>query len=168
MYSVDVSCYGMLSLCWVTFLSNWFLNQVLVFFSRIFFFLLDFSLWSSRLSYFLPRYNQQGLWCLIKRGRGIIRTLTYFVFSYLLFSLKLLIKYLKSASCYRLCNFHRGHQCLLFFFDSLSLLGVILIAFQQAQYILAEFMKSRQRPNPSSSSQQNSNSVDVISSDSYK
>uniref|UniRef100_A0A8B9C9U5 Transmembrane 131 like n=1 Tax=Anser brachyrhynchus TaxID=132585 RepID=A0A8B9C9U5_9AVES len=52
-------------------------------------------------------------------------------------------------------------------FVSLSLLGVILIAFQQAQYILAEFMKSRQRPNPSSSSQQNSNSVDVISSDSY-
>uniref|UniRef100_A0A8C4TSN7 Transmembrane 131 like n=1 Tax=Falco tinnunculus TaxID=100819 RepID=A0A8C4TSN7_FALTI len=52
-------------------------------------------------------------------------------------------------------------------FVSLSLLGVILIAFQQAQYILAEFMKSRQRPNPSSSPQQNSNSVDVISSDSY-
>ncbi|NXY44287.1 T131L protein, partial [Ceuthmochares aereus] len=53
-------------------------------------------------------------------------------------------------------------------FVSLSLLGVILIAFQQAQYILAEFMKSRQRPNPSSSPQQNSNSVDVIGSDSYK
>ncbi|XP_068259583.1 transmembrane protein 131-like isoform X4 [Nyctibius grandis] len=53
-------------------------------------------------------------------------------------------------------------------FVSLSLLGVILIAFQQAQYILAEFMKSRQRPNPSPSPQQNSNSVDVISSDSYK
>uniref|UniRef100_A0A8C5TWJ0 Transmembrane 131 like n=1 Tax=Malurus cyaneus samueli TaxID=2593467 RepID=A0A8C5TWJ0_9PASS len=53
-------------------------------------------------------------------------------------------------------------------FVSLSLLGVILIAFQQAQYILAEFMKSRQRPNPSASAQQNSNSVDVISSDSYK
>ncbi|KFP63418.1 Transmembrane protein 131-like, partial [Cariama cristata] len=53
-------------------------------------------------------------------------------------------------------------------FVSLSLLGVILIAFQQAQYILAEFMKSRQRPNPSSSLQQNSNSVDTISSDSYK
>ncbi|XP_075277715.1 transmembrane protein 131-like isoform X6 [Opisthocomus hoazin] len=53
-------------------------------------------------------------------------------------------------------------------FVSLSLLGVILIAFQQAQYILAEFMKSRQRPNPSSSPQQNSNSVDIISSDSYK
>uniref|UniRef100_A0A8B9P4A3 Transmembrane protein 131-like n=1 Tax=Apteryx owenii TaxID=8824 RepID=A0A8B9P4A3_APTOW len=54
------------------------------------------------------------------------------------------------------------------FFVSLSLLGVILIAFQQAQYILAEFMKSRQRPNPSPSPQQNNNSVDVISSDSYK
>ncbi|KAM9143744.1 transmembrane protein 131-like isoform 4-T4 [Pangshura tecta] len=53
-------------------------------------------------------------------------------------------------------------------FVSLSLLGVILIAFQQAQYILAEFMKSRQRPNPSSSSQQNSSPVDIISSDSYK
>uniref|UniRef100_A0A8C0UXE4 Transmembrane protein 131-like n=1 Tax=Cyanistes caeruleus TaxID=156563 RepID=A0A8C0UXE4_CYACU len=54
-------------------------------------------------------------------------------------------------------------------FVSLSLLGVILIAFQQAQYILAEFMKSRQRPNPSASvPQQNSSSVDVISSDSYK
>ncbi|XP_067993359.1 transmembrane protein 131-like isoform X2 [Melanerpes formicivorus] len=53
-------------------------------------------------------------------------------------------------------------------FVSLSLLGVILIAFQQAQYILAEFVKSRQRSNPSSSLQQNSNSVDVISSDSYK
>ncbi|XP_015716403.1 transmembrane protein 131-like isoform X4 [Coturnix japonica] len=53
-------------------------------------------------------------------------------------------------------------------FVSLSLLGVILIAFQQAQYILAEFMKSRQRANPSSSLQQNSNSVDVISSDTYK
>ncbi|XP_059577932.1 transmembrane protein 131-like isoform X5 [Alligator mississippiensis] len=53
-------------------------------------------------------------------------------------------------------------------FVSLSLLGVILIAFQQAQYILAEFMKSRQRPNPSPSAQQNSNPVDIISSDSYK
>ncbi|KAJ7404873.1 hypothetical protein WISP_143054 [Willisornis vidua] len=53
-------------------------------------------------------------------------------------------------------------------FVSLSLLGVILIAFQQAQYILAEFMKSRQRPNPNSSPQQNSNSVDIINSDSYK
>ncbi|XP_038610943.1 transmembrane protein 131-like isoform X1 [Tachyglossus aculeatus] len=53
-------------------------------------------------------------------------------------------------------------------FVSSSLLGVILIAFQQAQYILTEFMKSRQRQNPNSCSQQNSNPVDVISSDSYK
>ncbi|XP_067407970.1 transmembrane protein 131-like isoform X2 [Emydura macquarii macquarii] len=53
-------------------------------------------------------------------------------------------------------------------FVSLSLLGVILIAFQQAQYILSEFMKSRQRPNPSSPLQQSSNHVDIISSDSYK
>ncbi|XP_066488686.1 transmembrane protein 131-like isoform X3 [Tiliqua scincoides] len=52
-------------------------------------------------------------------------------------------------------------------FVSLSLLGVILIAFQQAQYILTEFMKSRQRPNPSSSPLQN-NSVDIISSETYK
>nr|XP_056711693.1 transmembrane protein 131-like [Euleptes europaea] len=53
-------------------------------------------------------------------------------------------------------------------FVSLSLLGVILIAFQQAQYILTEFIKSRQRPNPGSSPLQNSNSVDIISSESYK
>ncbi|XP_032915442.1 transmembrane protein 131-like isoform X9 [Catharus ustulatus] len=53
-------------------------------------------------------------------------------------------------------------------FVSLSLLGVILIAFQQAQYILAEFMKSRQRPNPSASPQQNNDSIDAVSSDSYK
>ncbi|XP_053110928.1 transmembrane protein 131-like isoform X2 [Hemicordylus capensis] len=53
-------------------------------------------------------------------------------------------------------------------FVSLSLLGVILIAFQQAQYILTEFMKSRQRPNPSSSPPQNNSSVDIISSESYK
>uniref|UniRef100_A0A5F8HL06 Transmembrane protein 131-like n=1 Tax=Monodelphis domestica TaxID=13616 RepID=A0A5F8HL06_MONDO len=53
-------------------------------------------------------------------------------------------------------------------FVSLSLLGVILIAFHQAQYILMEFMKSRQRHNPISSSQQNSSPVDVISPDSYK
>ncbi|XP_043828064.1 transmembrane protein 131-like isoform X4 [Dromiciops gliroides] len=50
----------------------------------------------------------------------------------------------------------------------LSLLGVILIAFHQAQYILMEFMKSRQRHNPISSSQQNSNPVDVISPEPYK
>ncbi|XP_042324327.1 transmembrane protein 131-like isoform X5 [Sceloporus undulatus] len=53
-------------------------------------------------------------------------------------------------------------------FVSLSLLGVILIAFQQAQYILTEFVKSRQRTNPNSSPLQNSSSVDIISSDSYK
>ncbi|XP_020637024.3 transmembrane protein 131-like isoform X1 [Pogona vitticeps] len=53
-------------------------------------------------------------------------------------------------------------------FVSLSLLGVILIAFQQAQYILTEFMKSRQRPNPNPSALQNNNSVDIISSESYK
>ncbi|XP_078222500.1 transmembrane protein 131-like isoform X11 [Callithrix jacchus] len=54
------------------------------------------------------------------------------------------------------------------FFVSLSLLGVILIAFQQAQYILMEFMKTRQRQNASASSQQNNGPVDVISSHSYK
>ncbi|XP_062992321.1 transmembrane protein 131-like isoform X4 [Elgaria multicarinata webbii] len=53
-------------------------------------------------------------------------------------------------------------------FVSLSLFGVILIAFQQAQYILTEFVKSRQRPNPSSSPLQNNGSVDIISSESYK
>ncbi|XP_054205426.1 transmembrane protein 131-like isoform X36 [Homo sapiens] len=54
------------------------------------------------------------------------------------------------------------------FFVSLSLLGVILIAFQQAQYILMEFMKTRQRQNASSSSQQNNGPMDVISPHSYK
>ncbi|XP_028645294.1 transmembrane protein 131-like isoform X2 [Grammomys surdaster] len=54
------------------------------------------------------------------------------------------------------------------FFVSLSLLGVILIAFQQAQYILMEFMKTRQRQNGSSSSQQNGDPVDMISSHSHK
>ncbi|XP_037686785.1 transmembrane protein 131-like isoform X2 [Choloepus didactylus] len=54
------------------------------------------------------------------------------------------------------------------FFVSLSLLGVILIAFQQAQYILMEFMKTRQRQNSSSSSQQNNSPMDVISSHSHK
>ncbi|XP_060998519.1 transmembrane protein 131-like isoform X2 [Dama dama] len=51
---------------------------------------------------------------------------------------------------------------------SLSLLGVILIAFQQAQYILTEFMKTRQRQNASSSSQQSTSPVDVISPHSHK
>ncbi|XP_031230064.1 transmembrane protein 131-like isoform X4 [Mastomys coucha] len=54
------------------------------------------------------------------------------------------------------------------FFVSLSLLGVILIAFQQAQYILMEFMKTRQRQNGSSSPQQNGDAVDLISSHSHK
>ncbi|EPY78738.1 hypothetical protein CB1_001022007 [Camelus ferus] len=54
------------------------------------------------------------------------------------------------------------------FFLSLSLLGVILIAFQQAQYILMEFMKTRQRQNASSSSQQSSGPVDVIGPHSHK
>ncbi|XP_058136389.1 transmembrane protein 131-like isoform X2 [Dasypus novemcinctus] len=54
------------------------------------------------------------------------------------------------------------------FFVSLSLLGVILIAFQQAQYILMEFMKTRQRQNSSSSSQQNDSPMDVISPHSHK
>ncbi|KAH0502701.1 Transmembrane protein 131-like [Microtus ochrogaster] len=54
------------------------------------------------------------------------------------------------------------------FFVSLSLLGVILIAFQQAQYILMEFMKTRQRQNGSSSLQQNGGPVDVVSSHSHK
>ncbi|XP_017659014.1 transmembrane protein 131-like isoform X2 [Nannospalax galili] len=54
------------------------------------------------------------------------------------------------------------------FFVGLSLLGVILIAFQQAQYILMEFMKTRQRQNASSSSQQNGGPVDIISSHSHK
>ncbi|XP_070805302.1 transmembrane protein 131-like isoform X1 [Pituophis catenifer annectens] len=52
-------------------------------------------------------------------------------------------------------------------FVSLSLFGVILIAFQQAQYILTEFMKSRQRSNHNSILQ-NNNSVDIISSETYK
>ncbi|XP_074233233.1 transmembrane protein 131-like isoform X1 [Camelus bactrianus] len=54
------------------------------------------------------------------------------------------------------------------FFVGLSLLGVILIAFQQAQYILMEFMKTRQRQNASSSSQQSSGPVDVIGPHSHK
>uniref|UniRef100_A0A8C6D6V1 Transmembrane protein 131-like n=1 Tax=Moschus moschiferus TaxID=68415 RepID=A0A8C6D6V1_MOSMO len=54
------------------------------------------------------------------------------------------------------------------FFVSLSLLGVILIAFQQAQYILMEFMKTRQRQNASSSSQQSTSPVDAIGPHSHK
>ncbi|XP_069487401.1 transmembrane protein 131-like isoform X1 [Ambystoma mexicanum] len=51
---------------------------------------------------------------------------------------------------------------------SLSLLGVVLIAFQQAQYILTEFMKSRCRQSLASTLHQNNNSVDTISSESYR
>ncbi|XP_048189766.1 transmembrane protein 131-like isoform X3 [Perognathus longimembris pacificus] len=54
------------------------------------------------------------------------------------------------------------------FFVSLSLLGVILIAFQQAQYILTEFMKTRQRQHANNSSQQSSSPMDVINSHSHK
>ncbi|XP_044786500.1 transmembrane protein 131-like isoform X6 [Bubalus bubalis] len=54
------------------------------------------------------------------------------------------------------------------FFVSLSLLGVILIAFQQAQYILMEFVKTRQRQNASSASQQSAGPVDAISPHSHK
>ncbi|XP_008070098.1 transmembrane protein 131-like [Carlito syrichta] len=53
-------------------------------------------------------------------------------------------------------------------FVSLSLLGVILVAFQQAQYILLEFMKTRQRQNTNSSSQQNNGPMDIISSHPHK
>ncbi|XP_055000803.1 transmembrane protein 131-like [Sorex araneus] len=49
------------------------------------------------------------------------------------------------------------------FFVSLSLMGVILIAFQQAQYILMEFMKTRQRQNASASLQPDSSQTDVLS-----
>nr|XP_051675898.1 transmembrane protein 131-like isoform X7 [Oryctolagus cuniculus] len=54
------------------------------------------------------------------------------------------------------------------FFVSLSLLGVILIAVQQAQYILMEFMKTRQRQSASSCSQQSSGPMDVIGSPAHK
>ncbi|XP_070271443.1 transmembrane protein 131-like isoform X2 [Myotis yumanensis] len=54
------------------------------------------------------------------------------------------------------------------FFVSLSLLGVILIAFQQAQYILMEFMKTRQRQNAGSSSPQNNSPMEAIGSHSHK
>ena len=54
------------------------------------------------------------------------------------------------------------------FLLSLSLLGVILIAFQQAQYILMEFMKTRQRQNASSSSPQHSGPMDAVGSHPHK
>ncbi|XP_045432745.1 transmembrane protein 131-like isoform X2 [Pipistrellus kuhlii] len=54
------------------------------------------------------------------------------------------------------------------FFVSLSLLGVILIAFQQAQYILMEFVKTRQRQNAGSSSPQSGSPMEGIGSHSHK
>ncbi|XP_068135006.1 transmembrane protein 131-like isoform X2 [Hyperolius riggenbachi] len=53
-------------------------------------------------------------------------------------------------------------------FVSLSLIGVVLIAFQQAQYILSDFFKLRHRNNSSSSILQSSNPVDTIASESYR
>ncbi|KAM9330446.1 transmembrane protein 131-like [Gastrophryne carolinensis] len=53
-------------------------------------------------------------------------------------------------------------------FVSLSLIGVVLIAFQQAQYILSDFLKLRHRNNSSSSTHHNSNPVDTITSESYR
>ncbi|XP_040822829.1 transmembrane protein 131-like isoform X2 [Ochotona curzoniae] len=54
------------------------------------------------------------------------------------------------------------------FFVSLSLLGVVLIAVQQAQYILLEFVKTRQRQSAGASSQLGSGSMDVVSSHTHK
>ncbi|KAG8453991.1 hypothetical protein GDO86_000566 [Hymenochirus boettgeri] len=53
-------------------------------------------------------------------------------------------------------------------FVSFSLLGVILIAIQQAQYILTEFLKLRHRNSTSSVSQQISCTVDTITSESFR
>ncbi|KAM4807690.1 transmembrane protein 131-like [Rhinophrynus dorsalis] len=53
-------------------------------------------------------------------------------------------------------------------FVSFSLIGVILIAFQQAQYILTEFLKLRHRSSTCSSSQQTHSPVDTITSESYR
>ncbi|XP_053316416.1 transmembrane protein 131-like [Spea bombifrons] len=54
-------------------------------------------------------------------------------------------------------------------FVSFSLLSVVLIAFQQAQYILTEFLKLRHRSGGvSSNCQQNPSTVDTISSESYR
>ncbi|XP_018413444.1 PREDICTED: transmembrane protein 131-like [Nanorana parkeri] len=53
-------------------------------------------------------------------------------------------------------------------FVSLSLVGVVLIAFQQAQYILSDFIKIRQRNNSSSFTQHSSSAVDTITSESYR
>ncbi|XP_027628373.1 transmembrane protein 131-like [Tupaia chinensis] len=51
---------------------------------------------------------------------------------------------------------------------SVSLLGVIAVAFQQAQHILVEFVKARQRQHAGPSSPPGSGAVDVISSHSHK
>ncbi|XP_053559728.1 transmembrane protein 131-like [Bombina bombina] len=53
-------------------------------------------------------------------------------------------------------------------FVSLSLLGVILIAVQQAQYILTESLKLRHRNSTSSVPQKVSSPVDTITSESYR
>ncbi|KAM8939773.1 transmembrane protein 131-like isoform 2-T2 [Pelodytes ibericus] len=53
-------------------------------------------------------------------------------------------------------------------FVSFSLLGVVLIAFQQAQYILTDFLKLRHRNGTDSPCQQITNPVDTITSESYR
>ncbi|XP_056418474.1 transmembrane protein 131-like isoform X2 [Hyla sarda] len=53
-------------------------------------------------------------------------------------------------------------------FVSLSLFGVVLIAIQQAQYILADFLKLRHRNCSNSFSQHTSNPVDTLTSESYR
>ncbi|XP_044156214.1 transmembrane protein 131-like isoform X1 [Bufo gargarizans] len=53
-------------------------------------------------------------------------------------------------------------------FVSLSLFGVILIAIQQAQYILTDFFKLRHRNCSNSSSQHIPNPVDTLTSESYR
>ncbi|CAN2388776.1 Transmembrane protein 131-like [Pristimantis euphronides] len=53
-------------------------------------------------------------------------------------------------------------------FVSLSLFGVVLIAIQQAQYILTDFLKLRHRNCSSSSSPNSSNPVDTLTSESYR
>lgn len=53
-------------------------------------------------------------------------------------------------------------------FVSLSLFGVVLIAIQQAQYILTDFLKLRPRNCSSSPCQQTSNPVDTLTSESYR
>ncbi|KAG8543340.1 hypothetical protein GDO81_024886, partial [Engystomops pustulosus] len=53
-------------------------------------------------------------------------------------------------------------------FVSLSLFGVVLIAIQQAQYILTDFLKLRHRNCSNSSPQHCSNPVDTLTSESYR